>query len=63
MYSVDTEEEASMLLTMACSTNYSGDFIARELAGEQTLDNLADFGERLHAVHQRMKKSTWRQNE
>ena len=56
-----------MLLTMACGTNLSGDFVARELAGEQTLDNLADFGDRLHAFHQRMKKrpkqSTWRQNE
>lgn len=55
-----------MLLTMACSTNLSGDFVARELMGEQTLDNLASFGDRLHAVYQRLKgpkPSTWRQND
>lgn len=54
VYSVDTEEEAEQLLTAACETNYEGEYVARELAEEQTIDNLAAFSERLHRVAQRI---------
>lgn len=47
MYSVDTVEDAKMLLCMACSTNLKGQYIARELVEEQTIPNLFAFGERL----------------
>jgi hypothetical protein len=44
------------LLVAACGTNKDGEFIARELVEEQTLENLYAFGDRLQAVHQQMKK-------
>lgn len=51
IYSVETEEEAEMLLRTACDTNVAGEFVARELVEEQTLDNLYAFGDRLQRVH------------
>jgi len=56
VYSVDTEEEARQLLVMACSTNVNGEFIARELAHEQTLENLYAFGNRLATTHSMMRR-------
>ncbi len=56
VYSVDTEEEAHDLLVLACETNLAGEFIAKELVMEQTLDNLTAFGERLAEVHQIMMR-------
>lgn len=47
VYSVDTEEEAYNLLLVACSRNAAGEFVARELAEEQTLGKLAAFSDRL----------------
>lgn len=47
VFSVDTEAEAHRLLTLACSTNIKGQFIANELVEEQTLANLDSFRERL----------------
>ena len=55
VYSVDTEAEARSLLVLTCETNIQGEFVARELAREQTLDNLAAFGERLARTHELMK--------
>ena len=54
VYSVDTVREARELLTAACSTNLDGEFIADELAAEQTLHNLYEFGRRLERVHKRI---------
>jgi hypothetical protein len=51
VYSVDTEEEAEMLLRTACDTNVAGEFVARELAEQQTLENLYAFGDRLERIH------------
>ncbi len=61
VYSVDTEEEARILLMLTCSTvkegPQAGEFVARELAHEQTLDKLFAFGERLAEAHRtRMPK-------
>jgi hypothetical protein len=54
VFSVDTEEEAVRLLTVTCPKNYAGEFVARELAQEQTLENLNAFGDRLEAAYARM---------
>lgn len=55
IYSVDTEEEAHDLLLLACGRNQYGEFIAKELAAEQTLENLYAFGARLEKAHERLK--------
>lgn len=53
VYSVADEKEAKSLLTLACSTNYKGQFVAKELVHKQTLENLELFGERLNEIHQK----------
>jgi len=55
-FSVDTEEEARSLLVMSCGTNMNGEFVAKELVYEQTLDNLWAFSDRLKVNYERMKK-------
>ena len=57
VYSVDTEEEARKLLTVACPRSYTGEFIASELVEEQTIENLAKFSDRLHAAHELIAKN------
>ncbi len=54
VFSVGTEEEARDLLVAACPTNTEGDFVAPELAEEQTLENLAAFSVRLARTHDRL---------
>lgn len=51
VYSVADEEEARDLVILACPTNLHGQYIAPELAREQTLENLQAFSDRLHAAH------------
>lgn len=58
VFSVGSEAEAHRLLVYACSTNLAGDFIARELVEEQTLDNLFAFGDRLAELHARTLAGT-----
>lgn len=55
-FSVNTEDEARRLLTLACPINIEGAFIARELTHEQTLSNLEVFGDRLALAYAFMKK-------
>lgn len=40
VFSVGSEEEAEKLLVLTCPRNYDMDFVAQELAGEQTAENL-----------------------
>ena len=47
MFRVPTEADAQRLLVAACETNVHGEFVARELAEQQTLANLDAFSERL----------------
>jgi len=47
VHTVCCEERAKALITLGCNLSDSGEYYARELAQEQTLDNLAIFGERL----------------
>lgn len=56
VFSVETEDEARRLLTMACPRTKEGEFIARELVEEQTLENLYAFGDRLRTLYAMMKK-------
>jgi hypothetical protein len=53
VFSVDTEKEARLLLTMACQTNYQGEFVAGELVNNQNLENLQAFGDRLADMYSR----------
>lgn len=57
VFSVDTEDEAKMLLVMTCPKNMSGQFVARQLATKQTLDNLAAFSDQLKAAHDMLVKN------
>jgi len=57
VYSVDTEDEAKALLIMTCSRNLDGKLFARELAAEQTLENLQLFSAKLDRAHEIMKKN------
>lgn len=47
MFSTPTEQEAESLIVMACPANLNGEYYARELAENQTLDNLAKFSDKL----------------
>ncbi|MCP4240284.1 MAG: hypothetical protein GY772_06945 [bacterium] len=40
-------------MVLACPTNTAGDFVAPELATEQTLERLQAFGERLEVLYER----------
>lgn len=51
MYRVKDEKEAKDLIVLACPTNGQGEYIAPELAQEQTLENLEKFSERLDKAH------------
>lgn len=57
VYSLGTEEEAQELIVLACPTNGRGEYVAPELAQEQTLENLARFSERLDRAHELLKKN------
>jgi hypothetical protein len=56
VYSVGTEQEAKELIVLACPTNMYGQYIAPELAQEQTLENLDKFSDRLDKMHEVLKK-------
>ena len=51
VFTVNDAEEAERLLTIACPTNFDGEYIAPELVAEQTLDNLEQFSERLNQLY------------
>lgn len=56
VFSVSDEEEAKALLVMACGRNLDGEFVAKELVEDQTLENLQAFGDRLKEMHDRYLK-------
>ena len=51
MFTTDTEEEARTLIALACPVNCNGEYVARELEQEQTLENLEAFGDRLERIY------------
>ncbi len=57
VFSVGSEEEARKLLVLSCQTNIQNEFIAKELAEEQTVENLFAFGDRLKMMHDKYLKN------
>ena len=57
MFIVDTEEEAKALIVAACPLNYEGEYFSRELAQEQTLENLQAFSDKLAYCWQLMEEA------
>ena len=60
---MDTEEEAEEILVLACGTNLSGEYFARELAEEQTLKNLQLFSDKVAKCHAIIKRARARRGE
>ncbi len=56
MFTVNNEEEAKLLIGLACPKNYDNQHFAPELAEEQTLENLYSFGDRLNDIYQKYIK-------
>ena len=57
VYSVADEQEAEALIRLACPRDGGGQFYARELVQEQTLDNLELFSDRLDAAHDVLERT------
>lgn len=57
VYSVGDEEEARALIRLCCPMTLDGKYYARELAVEQTLENLEAFSQKLDAGHKLLKKA------
>ena len=55
MFSTDTEKQAHSLIVAACETSQAGDYLARELVTDQSIENLEAFSDRLAVVAERMK--------
>ena len=51
MFTVNNEEEAKLLVNLACPKNYDNQHFAPELAEEQTMENLHAFGDRLNDIY------------
>ena len=59
MFTVNDESEARALISLACPMNYRGQYVAPELAQEQTMANLEAFGARLERLyHEHIKGKT-----
>lgn len=56
VFGVETEKEAEMLITMACPRDMEGAYYARELAQEQTLENLVAFSDKLQEYWDRWQE-------
>ena len=56
VYFVDSEEEAKTLVVLTCAMGPDGKYYARELAAEQTLDNLDAFSKKIEQAHEFVKK-------
>lgn len=51
VFSTNDEDEAERLITAACPRDMAGNYYARELAEEQTLENLEAFSQRLQKIY------------
>ncbi len=58
VFSTDTEEEAKSLIVLTCPLGHDGHYYARELAHEQTLENLQVFSDKLAAAWSHLKRKT-----
>ncbi len=57
VFSVNTAAEAEDLLILACPRNDAGEFVAPDLAQEQSLENLYKFGDRLRKAYEFLIKN------
>lgn len=57
VYSVSDDKEAEDLITLCCPRQHDGQHYARELANEQTLENLQKFSDKLDEGHRHLKKA------
>lgn len=57
VFSVETVAEAKALITLCCPRGLDGKFFARELADEQTLENLQRFSDRLAAAYPLIRRA------
>lgn len=55
MFSTCCEQRAEDLIVAACERNIAGEYTARELVREQTLENLEAFSRRLDETHDRLR--------
>lgn len=56
VFSTNTEAEARSLLVLTCPLGADGHYYARELAADQTLENLQAFSDKLQRGWELMKK-------
>ncbi len=56
VFSVDTEEEAKTLIVMTCTMGLDGNYYARELIEEQSLENLQRFSDKLATAYEHLQK-------
>lgn len=56
MFSTDTEEEARQLIVLTCPRTKGGEYVARELVEEQTIENLQAFSDRLQTAWDFLQK-------
>ena len=54
VFAVCCEDRAKYVIVAACEMNYEGEYVARELIQEQTLENLEAFSTRLDQTHDRI---------
>ena len=57
VFSVADDEEAQALIVLACERDGAGQYVARELVREQTLENLEAFSTRLDRAHDHLVKA------
>lgn len=62
VFSVDTEQEAKDLIVLCCPRDDNGVHYARELAAEQTLENLQAFSDKLARGWDMMQAAKARKN-
>lgn len=56
VFSVDTEDEARTLIVLTCPRGDDGNYYARELVEEQSLENLQAFSDKLAKGYEFMKQ-------
>lgn len=57
VFSVSTEEEAQKLITLSCAQNLQGDYVARELVEDQSMENLQLFSNKFARAHEILKQA------
>lgn len=57
VFSVDTEEEAKLLIISTCPKDYEGNYYSRELAANRTIPTLFAFGEKIAKIHDILVKN------